>query len=165
MKSVVHIGNDRADLQHSVDYWGKSSSSNRVKSDLWVHSNPKRILREYQNIDMIWENGSVFRCCPFPTKLHNIPHLTAEAPGEKWKYFKFKMLLSEKLVRTAGTEHTQKPVLKFQTYSPIEKKRLSKTKKVSNPCIPDTMYVMSSSVEAEPMEIRSTSSISCFWRE
>lgn len=70
------------------------------------------------------------------------------------------MLLSEKLIRTAGTEHTQKLVLKFHTYSPYEKK--TKTQKVSNPHIPDTIHVMSSSLEAELMEIRSNSSISCF---
>lgn len=71
---------------------------------------------EYQHFDMTWENGSVIRCCPFPTNLHNIP--IEGASGEKWKYFDLKMLLSEKLVRTAGTEHTQKTVLKFQKYSP-----------------------------------------------
>lgn len=120
------------------------------------------IPRKHQHTDTNKENGSVFRCWPCPTNLQNIA--TEEASGEKWKYFGFKMLLSEKLVRKAGTEHTQKPVLKFQTYSP-KKKRMSKTKKVTNPCIPDTIYVISSSVEAEPMEIRSTSSISCFWRE
>jgi len=77
MKSMVHIGNDRAYLQHSVDYWGENNNSNNwVKLYSWVHSyaallgkqQQSQALREITALTLNQENGSVLRCCPFPTQ-------------------------------------------------------------------------------------------------
>lgn len=66
-----------------------------------------------------------------------------------------KMLPSEVLVRTAGTEHDQFLRLKHTSCRKKKKKScfLNKSQKALEPHIPDTISVMLSSAEAEPTEI------------